>query len=62
MDTQIIEVAKTGGGRQRIGMSLVLWELVCFALLLVTAAVAGRYFIVSISRALVEGLAAGIAP
>ena len=61
MDTQAIEVAKADGRKQRIARGVLLWEVFCFVLLLVTAVVAGRFFVVSLSRALVEGIASGIA-
>jgi hypothetical protein len=60
VDTQVIETAKAEGRNQRIARGILLWEVFSFVFLLVTAAVAGRFFIVSLSRALVEGIASGV--
>ena len=62
MDTQALEIAEKARGDRRKTAGLLAGEALFFLILVAVAAYAGRSFIVSLSRALVEGLTSSFLP
>jgi hypothetical protein len=62
LETQVLDIAEKAQGSRRKAAGLLLGEVLFFLVMVAVAAYAGRSFVVSLSRALVEGLTSSFLP